>query len=204
MQMLENQILTKIKKAKRGTLFFVDSFIRFGGQKAVSKALQRLVSKGEIIRVSPGIFVRPQSDPVIGTVIPNADQIALAISKRDKARIVPTGIYSLNKLGISAQVPLNIVYLTDGSPRKIKLGKNIITLKKTAPKNVAALGKISKLVIQALKYLSRKNVDEKVITQIHSKLKNESRIYLEHDILLAPEWIRKIMRPVLSEMNREY
>lgn len=202
-QLIEIKVLTKIKKARGGTLFFVDNFIRIGNQKAVSKALQRLVRKGEIYRVAPGIFVRPVKDPVIGTVMPNIDAIAIAIARRDRARIVPTGAYALNKLGLSTQVPMNIVYLTDGSSRKVKLGRNVITFKKTSPKYVAAVGNISKLVIQALKTLGEKNVDEKIIGRIQILLKEENKNHLEHDIRLAPEWIRKIMRPVLNEVNNE-
>lgn len=202
-QLIENKVLTKFRKAKRGALLFVDNFISIGSQKAVSKALQRLVGKGEIHRVAPGIFVRPEKDPVIGTVLPSVDKIAIAIAKRDRARIVPTGVFALNKLGLSTQVPMNIVYLTDGSPRKVKLAKNIISFKKTSPKNVAAVGNVSKLVIQALKTLGQKNVDDKTIERIQFLLRKENKNHLEHDIRLAPEWIRKIMRPVLNEVNIE-
>lgn len=203
MQVIENKIVIKIKKARRGMLFFVDNFIQFGNQKAVSKALQRLVAKGEIIRVAPGIFARPNEDPVIGTIMPGIDEIAIAIAKRDKARIVPTGIYALNKLGLTEQVPLNIVFLTNGSPRKVKIGKNIITFKKVTTKSVSTLGEISTMAIQALKTLGQKKVTSDIISKIQHHLKKENKYYLGNDIKLAPEWIRKIMRPVLEEMNNE-
>ncbi|MGV8134116.1 MAG: DUF6088 family protein [Mangrovibacterium sp.] len=31
-----------------------------------------------------------------------------------KIRLVPTGIYSLHALGLSTQIPLKLVFLTDG------------------------------------------------------------------------------------------
>ena len=130
----EIQILTKIKKAKRGVLFFVESFQSVGNAKTVNKALERLVIAGELVRVATGIYVRPEKDPIIGFVTPGIDDVAKAIAKRDKARIVPTGDYALNKLGLSTQVPLNVVYLTDGAKRKIKIGKRIITFRNTTPK----------------------------------------------------------------------
>lgn len=43
------QIFTKIKKAKRGSLFFTNDFLSFGNAKAVSKALERLVKRGKLI-----------------------------------------------------------------------------------------------------------------------------------------------------------
>jgi len=120
---LEIQILTKFGKARRGALFFVSNFLALGNAKSVSKTLERLVDKGELMRVATGIYVRPRKDPAIGFITPGIEDIAKAIARRDLARIVPTGNYALNKLGLSTQVPLNIVYLTDGAARKIKVGK---------------------------------------------------------------------------------
>jgi len=37
----------------------------------------------------------------------------------------------MNILGLSTQVPLKVVYLTDSSPRKINIGGRIITFKRT-------------------------------------------------------------------------
>ena len=138
----------------------MESFLSVGNAKAVNKALERLVEKNELLRVATGIFVRPELDPVIGIVTPGIEAIATAIARRDKARIVPTGIYALNRLGLSSQVPLNIVYLTDGAARKIKIGNRTITFKRTTPKNVMAVGEISSLAIQALRTIGKENVTE--------------------------------------------
>ena len=194
---IELQLLTKIKKARRGSLFFTEDFLRFGNSKAVAKVLERLVAKGEISRVTRGIYARMVIDPILGPVTPGAESIAKAIAKRDKARIVPTGSMALNALGLSTQVPINVVYLTDGAARKVNLGKRKITFKKASPKNLAAIGDISGLVIQALKEIGKDNVTENEITAILNHLKNEDKFRLEHDIRLAPEWIRKIMRQSL-------
>lgn len=43
---IEYKILSNIKKAGRGSLFFTNDFIAYGNSKAVSKALERLVDKG--------------------------------------------------------------------------------------------------------------------------------------------------------------
>jgi hypothetical protein len=194
---IELQILTKFRKARRGSLFFTEDFLRYGNSKAISKALERLVEKEEIIRVTRGIYTRQQIDPILGPVIPGTESIAKAIAKRDKARIVPTGTLALNALGLSTQVPMNVVYYTDGAARKIDLGKRKIVFKKTTPKNLAAIGKISELVIQALREIGKDNVTEEEINKILYHLKKEDKYRLEHDIKLAPEWIRKIMRRAL-------
>lgn len=199
LQTIETQILKKIGKARGGTLFFVESFVNIANAKAAGKALERLVKKGELKRLTTGIYYRPEKDPVIGFLTPGIEFVAKAIAKRDKARIVPTGTYALNRLGLSTQVPLNIVYLTDGAGRKIKIGNRTINFKKSTPRNLAAIGEISKLAIQALKTIGQDEVTQEQIEKIQLHLKKEKRTHLEHDIRLAPEWIRKIMLPVLKE-----
>jgi predicted transcriptional regulator of viral defense system len=68
---VEYKIINKIKKAGRGSLFFTNDFIAFGNSKAVSKALERLVDKGELKRVSRGIYTRPKISKLIGEVMPS-------------------------------------------------------------------------------------------------------------------------------------
>lgn len=198
MQTTDNKILTKIKKAKRGSLFFIDDFIAFGNSKTVAKALERLQKNGEITRVARGIYAILEKDSIIGELQPSTEKIAEAIRKRDKSRIIPTGNLALNSIGLSTQVPTNLVYLTDGSARTIDLGKRKIRFKKTSPKNLSAIGKISGLVIQALREIGRENVTENEIRIVLEQLKNEDPYRLEHDIRLAPEWIRIIMRKANS------
>jgi hypothetical protein len=195
----EIKALKKISKAGRGSLFFAENFLSLGNAKTVGKALERLTKQGELVRVARGIYVRPIIDPVIGPVTPGIETIAEAIARRDKARIIPTGIYALNRLGLSEQVPMTVVYLTDGADRKVKIGKRTITFKRATPKNVAAIGDISSLVIQALKAIGKSKVSKEEINKIQQLLKKEKNTHLQHDIRLAPDWIRRIMQPVLND-----
>jgi len=201
---LEYKVLRKIKKARGGALFFSDDFVSFGSSKAILKALQRLVEKEEIVRISRGIYCRPKISKLLNEpILPTVDDIAKAIAKRDRARILPTGAYALNAIGLSTQVPMNVVYLTNGSARKITIGKRRILFKKTAPKNLEAQGEISRLVIQALKELGQGNVTPGEKVKVVELLSKETPDRLENDIRLAPEWIRKIMRLALQKSSTE-
>lgn len=198
MESIDNKIIAKIKKAKRGSLFFIEDFLNLGASKAVSKALERLVEKEELSRVARGIYSRLRIDTVLGTIYPTTEEIAEAVRRRDKARIIPTGILALNALGLSTQVPMNLVYLTDGAARTIQIGKRKIVFKKTSPRNLAAIGTISSLAIQALREIGKDNVTEDEIDSILRQLEKEDPYRLQHDIKLAPEWIRIIMRQALK------
>lgn len=190
---IEKQVLGKIKRTPRGTLFFVDSFTKITNTKSVNKALERLVKSGEIERIAQGIYVRPIIDNYIGKVFPSIEQIAFSIAKRDRATVIPTGSYAMYKLGLTMQVPLNIVFYSDTSARKIKIGKQTITFKKASSKNLAFIGEISTLAIQALRTIGKDQATAEEIIQIKKILKNENPKHLQHDLQLAPVWIRKLM-----------
>lgn len=198
--MMENvilQISKRIKRRPEGTLLFVEDFLDLGSYEAVRKALQRLEIRKEIIRMAPGIYVKPKINEYIGPVLPPAEEVAEAIARRDKMRTVPTGSYALNALGLSTQVPLKIVLLTDGSPREVRIGKRTIKFKKTTPKTLLAKGKVSRLAIQALKSIGNGKVSKDMQDKIISLLQTENKQDLLHDMLLAPAWIRHILKQAL-------
>ncbi len=197
-QNIEKQVLARMKRAGRGTLFFPENFAVLAGTAAIRKALQRLAENKEVVRIAQGIYTIPEMDTVIGAVTPGIEAIALAIAKRDKATIVPTGVYALNRLGLSTQVPLNIVYLTNGAARKVKIGKQSIKFKKTTPKNLLAKGAISSLVIQALRAIGKDKASKQELDKIYNLLKKENPHYLQYDIKLAPAWIADILKKALN------
>jgi hypothetical protein len=191
---IENQIEKLINTKRKGSLILPDDFIDYGSSEAIRKALDRLEDKKIIIRVAQGIYVQPKISQLIGPLTPSAEEVAEAIAKRDRIRTIPTGSYALNALGLSTQVPMKIVLLTDGSPREIKVGKRTIKFKRTTPKNLMAKGKISRLVIQALKEIGNGKVKIEEEQKILELLKKENEKDLKHDIALAPVWIQKIMK----------
>lgn len=195
---IEEKIVQRIEALPNGELFLPADFSDLGSSEAVRLSLFRLEKEGVITRVAQGIYVRPKESSLIGPLTPSAEEVAEAIAKRDRIRTVPTGSYALNALGLSTQVPMNIVLLTDGSPREIKVGKRTIKFKKTTPKNLLAKGKISRLVIQALKEIGNGKVTEAEEQKILDLLRKEDEKELTHDIALAPEWIQKIMKKALT------
>ena len=199
MQSNEKKIEKSIKSKPGGSLVVPDDYLSYGTSDAIRKALDRLEDKQVIVRVAQGIYVRPKISKLIGPLVPTAEEVAEAIAKRDRIRTVPTGSYALNALGLSPQVPMNIVLLTDGSPRVIKVGKRTIKFKKTTPKNLMAKGKISRLVIQALKEIGNGNVTEEEEQKIIDLLKKEDEKDLKHDLALAPVWVQKIMKKALGD-----
>lgn len=195
---IHKQIESRIKKGGRGAILFASDFADLGSKEVVKKVLLRLEKQGMLQRLAFGIYSYPKQNKLVGLVTPSIEEIAYAIAKRDKARIVPTGSYALNALGLTTQVPLNAVYLTDGASRRVRIGRRTILFKKASPKNLAAIGGISGLIIQALKAIGEGNVTEPEERKMLELLKKEKQDNLRSDISLAPEWIQKIMRKALK------
>ena len=196
MQNIEDKIYSKVKKCGRGVIFSSSDFTRYGEPKSVLKSLERMTTSGTIIRVARGIYCYPKIDKVLGlgVIYPTFEEIAQYIAKRDKARIVPTGSYALNVLGLSTQVPANVVYLTDGSPRKITLNSGRgIKFVKTAPKNLAFKNRLAMLLTFALREIGEGNVTNAHKLHIAALLKNESRESIENDFVLMPNWIQLLI-----------
>lgn len=194
---VENRIAEALKAYPQGSVLFVNDFLDYGNPESVKKALLRLKEKEVLCRLAHGIYLYPKVDKELGILFPSTEEIAKAIARRDKARIIPTGVQALHKLGLSTQVPMKVVYLTDGAARTVKVGKRTITFKKTSPKNLSVRGEISGLAIQALKTIGQNKVDEKTIEKIQAILENENKENIINDAKLSPAWINKIFMQVI-------
>jgi len=196
MQSIDDKIISSIKKCGRGRVVFASDFVRYGESKSINKALERLVKSATIMRLAKGIYYYPKIDNKLGLGIlfPSLETIAEAIAGRDKAKIVPAGAYALNRLGLSTQVPMNIVYLTSGSSRNIKIGNGKgIKFIHTAPKNLAYQNELALLIVLALKEITRGKVTDEHIDHIKKLLQNVPKERIMADLPLMPAWIRTII-----------
>lgn len=191
-----------IKARGKGSILFPVEFKTYGSSETVKKALFRLTEKGVLVRLAHGIYLYPKVQNRLGTIYPSIDEIAKAIAKRDKARIIPTGMQALNQLGLSTQIPMKVVYLTDGSPRTIRIGKRTLKFKKTHPRNLALKGKISSLVIQALKAIGKDTLSADQRVKMYQLLKKENPKHIREDAALAPAWISELMVDAIQNQQQ--
>ena len=195
-QSVYNKILSRIYGRHRGWVFTPITFLDLGRRAAVDQTLGRLTKSGTIRRLARGLYDYPAKHPDFGDLPPNYDRIAQALVGRDSLKIQPSGAYAANLLGLTEQVPAKIVFFTDGPNRKVQIGKKRIVLKRTTPKNMATAGRISGLVIQALRYLKQGNMDSTVIVKLKRRLSEDDKSTLMNDIRYAPAWIGNIFRKI--------
>ncbi len=196
---IHNQLSNLIKKRKKGTILFPSDFKGQISATAIRQTLSRLTKEGVLQRLAQGVYLYPAKDPVLGILYPSTDEIAQAIAKRDKVRILPAGLYALNKLGLSTQVPMKVMYLTDGKPKTIKAGKRTITFITSTPKKLSLKGKWSSLAIQALEVIGKKGVTPEITGQIATVLQNEDIKTIQEDAKLAPDWIARLLLSISKQ-----
>jgi myosin-crossreactive antigen len=181
-------------KFKKGEIFFISDFSELGTYEAVRKSLQRLTTEDKIKRIAKGIYFLPKNHERLGVLFPHAEEIAKAIAKRDKARIIPSGSTALNLLGLSTQIPLKAIFLTDGSARQIEVGNQTIQFKKTNPKNLSIEHRLTNLLIQALKAIGEKNVTQEQIDKIRNIIsKSDEQDLIHQHLKNAPVWMQKVI-----------
>lgn len=74
----------------------------------------------------------------LGVILPSVNDIVNAIAKRDHIKVVPTGVHAQNILGLSTQVPMNYVFLTNGYANNLTVLGNIkVKFKQTSSKNIS-------------------------------------------------------------------
>ena len=199
----ENSIDTKIsrhiQRCARGSVFVPDTFAALGSRALVDKALQRLVADGELRRLSRGLYDKPRHDELLGTLWPSVETIVKAIAQKDRIRTQPIGVYAENMLGLSEQVPAKVVLLTDGISRTVQAGPMQITLKRTTPRQMAAAGRLSGLLIQAFKSMGSQHITPAHIERLRKNIPAVERAKVMKDLALAPAWMRPLLRQVAQE-----
>ena len=138
-----------------------------------------------------------------GVLAPDVEAVAEALKTRDAIRLQASGAYAANLLGLSDQVPMRIVYLTDGRTRRLKIGNLQILLRRTTPRNMATAETISGLVIQALRWLGRHGDYKPIVRQLRKRLSANDKRRLAADAHYAPEWVAQIMRKIAHDEEPE-
>ncbi|MDR1145700.1 MAG: DUF6088 family protein [Verrucomicrobiales bacterium] len=199
MQTVDKSVVSRIYGNGRGWAFSPNQFLDLGGRQAVDVTLHRLAKAGTIRRLARGLYDYPKHHPTFGTLSPDPDAVAKALAGKHGVRLQPSGAYAANLLGLSEQVPAKIVFLTDGPSKRIKLDAQEISLKRTAPRNLAMAGRLNGLVIQALRYLGKARVSEQTVRHLQRQLQPADLKSLRKDAVHAPAWIGDVLRRLSAE-----
>lgn len=198
------KIAALIEVMERGTVFTPSDFLHLGSPHAVGMALGRMTKAGKIRRIGRGLYDLPRTHPVLGVLEPSADAVTEAVARRDGISIEPTDATAANLLGLSEQVPSQVVYATNGPTRKIRLTSgNAIHLHHRSPRKTARARRSSALVFAALRSIGKENLDEARVRHLQKALPARERRELLEDLRLAPAWMHPCLRYIAGSENKE-
>jgi hypothetical protein len=155
----------------------------------VDQSLSRLAKAGKIRRISRGVYDIPKTHPTLGDLAPDPDALARSIAAQAGYRLQPTPARAANALGLSSQVPSQIVYLIDGSSKKIKAGEQVIHFKHAGPRALLGAGTSAGVALQAMRAFGPDHLTAGIIQQLGRSLPSDAKAGLKDLAHYAPQWM---------------
>ncbi len=199
MKSVQAAVLSRVRKQRPGAIFVPADFLDLGSRAAVDQALSRLVRANVIRRLSRGVYDRPKRHPRLGALSPSLPKVAAAMARSTGSRIQVHGARAANQLGLSAQVPAQLVYLTDGATRTVRVGRRAIGFRHASPRALVGAGTTAGLVLQALRHLGPDGISSDVVATLRSKLRDRDRAALKKYVRHAPAWMRPALKAIAQE-----
>lgn len=195
MQSIDNKVVARIYGHGRGWAFSKNDFLDIAGDVAIRKALSRLEQKGTIRRVARGVYDYPRFSEMLQiTTGAEMDQVAQAVARKFGWRIQPSENTALNLLGLSTQVPVQAVYLSDGPSRSYQIGSRKLIFKKRMLKESGFKYGESELVVQALKGLGRERINASVCRRLADSIPAPMWPKIIRDTRVATAWVHEVIR----------
>lgn len=199
---MKNSVINSIKQQiiskGRAKFWFIDDFVAIGNNDSVRKALQQLTNEQMLLRICHGVYYYPKIDRELGLgiLMPSKESTALAIAKHAGLKIVPTGAFALNALGLTTQVQTVVAFLTNGRARQINLGdgRYIHFFHSSSQRLFEYNSYRMILIIQAMTELGENGMTDDVLSILAEQLSLVSERDFIHDIKLAPIWAQTILR----------
>jgi predicted transcriptional regulator of viral defense system len=188
----------KIRAKHRGWVFTPREFATLGSRAAIDQTLSRLHRAGKIRRLARGIYEFPRVHPRIGVLSPSAEAVAKAVAARTHSRITISGATALNLLGLSTQVPVQNLYLTEGPSRTVRIGNQTVTLKHVAPSKIIGAGTEAGIIIQAVRSLGQKRISEIPTQALAKRLPRLVKAAVKRLALAAPAWSQPVLRQITA------
>jgi len=168
-----------------------------GKPAAVRQALARLTKAGKLRRIRQGLYERPRAHPLIGNTPSSSMDVAKVMLEARSAPWQVSGAFAANLLGLSEQVPGQLVIKTTASVPPVNLGKTQIKFQRVAPSSLIGAGTTAGTVIQAVRYLGPKGLEPAQAERLKKSLKPATKRELLKLAPQLPQW----MQPVVQNLS---
>jgi len=182
-------IRERIASQPAGEPFTPALFAGLGSRAAIDQTLMRLTKGGSIERIGHGLYLVPKTGRFGIKAMPAPEQVARTVAEAEGATIEIHGAEAARRLGLSTQMPAQVVFWTTGSSHQIRLGKLIVRLQHVAPRKLALAGRPAGQALSALWYLGRSQVTPQTFKQLAKKLPAAEFEVLSRAKASMPAWM---------------
>lgn len=172
-----------------GEPFTPAAFLEHGTRASVDQTLSRLAKAGVIERVARGVYVRPEINRFVGKVMPEPVKVVETLARNTGAVIQVHGAEAALQFGFTTQVPVQPVFATSGSSRRVRMGKLEIRLRHASPRKLALAGRPAGLALAAMWYLGKKELTPAAVARIQRRLPETEFQALRSVIGTMPSWM---------------
>ena len=195
---------TKVKEIifnhNSGWVFTHVDFNSLDSVATVERVLSRMVASGEIKRIRRGIYYILENSRW-GEVPPSQSNIIKALSRSMNTDFIPDGANALYQLGLTQQVPMKQVYLTDKQISTIFIGKTAIEFKKVSPKKLSGAKNGVAVYLSAIEYLGKyEALQEDIQTKIANTLNTNIVDKLEEASTQRAVWVRDVVKDIIQRV----
>ncbi len=178
-----------INKLPAGEPFTPTAFLEYGTRTSVDQTLSRLIKAGTIMRVTRGVFVRPEISRFVGNVMPEPIKVAETIAKTTGSIVQVHGAEAARQLELTTRMPTQPVFSTSGPSKRIRVGKMEIRLQHVSHRQLKLAGRPAGLALAAMWYLGKHEVTPSLIEKIRRKLSTAEFEALKAAASSMPAWM---------------
>jgi hypothetical protein len=187
MERLTEAILQKTSALPEGAPVTAKMLLHLGTRPAVDQSLSRLARRGKLLRAGRGMYLSPVTSQ-FGTHAPSAHRLIEELSAQRGEAIVPSGATSANALGLTTQVPAQMIYWTSGRSRKLNLGKLVIQLVHVPSWQLAFAKENAGEIVRALAWAGPERVNA-VLKEIEGKVPRTEIQKVSQQVSRFPTWM---------------
>lgn len=195
-------IRNKLEEIPLGMPFTSRELIGLGKESNIRKVLERLVKEEEIIRVMRGIYARPKISRFVGRVPPPLESVLETITASTGEVFQVHGAEAVRQLGLSTQVPVKPMFLTNGRSRTLSVGNIEVKLKKVSQRKLILAGTLAGIAISALWYLTKEEISLKTLERIEQVLPANEFEKLTAVKASLPSWVAALITSY-QQANKE-
>jgi hypothetical protein len=185
----KDKVLSIIRNKGRGWVFSATDFTLSLSRWKVDRSLADLAREGKIRRIMTGLYDYPRFSHILEKdAAPDLRKTAEAIARKHGWRIYPDGNTALNYLGLSTQIAAQNIWLSDGPTKKFRIGNRLLKFKHTAIKEASKYPETA-LVIQAMKALGEKQLNDELLSELTQKYSGQEWKRIRKDAAKATGWV---------------